>query len=131
MKKILQILLFTAITLCFASLTAFAAENDADNDGFHDGDVAALDKITSQCRMADRTIDKSGPVWTFYIESYGDLIYAKWNDESPRRLTYVDVGLTKFNGEFDASSFEKLETAYLYDNSKMTSVKLPQTPLCT
>lgn len=96
---------------------AGADPNDTDNDGYHDRDVAAFQKILADhpSLMNIRDVKLDEPA------SWG-----LWDTDSPARIYALYLGGEGLTGTLDVSGFSKLQILECYGNAELTGLTLGQ-----
>jgi hypothetical protein len=115
MKKILLIVCF----ICQYGIIAVSAQ-DSNGDGFHDGDVAGLNKILND--NPSNTLGWSGT-------DYGSWTGVTWSSDNPKRIQELNVN-GKSLESIDLSVFVKLLKIVCNDNS-LTSIDISNNLLLT
>jgi hypothetical protein len=115
MKKILLIVCF----ICQYGIIAVSAQ-DSNDDGFHDGDVAGLNKMLND--NLSNTLGWSGT-------DYGSWTGVTWSSDNPKRIQELNVN-GKSLESIDLSVFVKLLKIVCNDNS-LTSIDISNNLLLT
>jgi hypothetical protein len=97
------------------SLTSKIMAQDANNDGFHDGDVTALKKILTD--NPDCTIKWSGT-------NYGSWSGVAWNDDTPKRVKSLTLRNKKLK-QIDLKSLTEI-TIIDFTGNSLTEIYLEQ-----
>lgn len=99
--------LFLSLTLFLGFIFNLQAQ-DTNNDGYHDGDVAALNKILS---------DNSGNTLAWDDEEYDTWSGLIWSSDTPVRLTGIDISSTRLSGTLDLSACAELSSITCSSNN--------------
>ena len=87
---------------------AFEVDNDVNNDGYHDGDVAVINGIIEN---NDLSATKDNPAdW-----ETDDLV--RWDSNTPKRITYVDIYDKGLRGTLDISALTNLGILFCGKNN--------------
>ena len=87
------------------------SEDDANNDGYHDGDVVAINAIIENNGLS---ATKDGPVtWDF----------ATWSSTSPKRITELDLRNKSLTGTLDVSGLTSL-TRLNFNKNQLTALNV-------
>jgi Leucine-rich repeat (LRR) protein/phosphotransferase system HPr-like phosphotransfer protein len=97
------------------SFTAKITAQDANNDGFHDGDIAALKKILTD--NLDCTLSWTGT-------DYGSWSDISWGFTTPKRVSALSL-TDKNISKLDLTVFTSLRALYV-NNNKLTTLSLTE-----
>lgn len=107
MKK----LYFTLFFVYLLSISIYAKAQDINKDGYQDEDVSVVQNILKNKNIS----------WDDY--DYSTLEGIKWNDDTPKRISHIDLAEQSLVGALDISSCVKLEELVLSGNN-ITSLNI-------
>lgn len=120
------------LSICLCAFTAFAAEPDANGDGYYDSDVAAVNQLIESIgsETIRNSIDRTTipDIWQYAAPDGTTFIELVWNPKSDGlfHISGVTMYDADFRGTMDLSAFEHLKTLYCHSNPELDALILPE-----